>query len=150
LRRYLAAAFAATSLAVLAPAAASAADYAGTAMDIIRSGQFGSVPPPAGATTQAQMYDALTPLFNRVTDAQLPQFFKPEPIGTANSGPLRTEPVPHPGVTIVRDAYDVPHITGVTRDDLTWGAGWAIAEDRGLLLQQARYNAHVAAIDAPG
>ena len=31
-----------------------------------------------------------------------------------------------------------------------WAAGWIAAEDRGLLLQQARYNARVAAIDAPG
>lgn len=119
-------------------------------MDIIPSGQYGSVPPPAGALTQAQMYNALTPMFNHVTDAQLPQFFKPEPINSATPGPVRTEKVPRPGVTIVRDAYDVPHITGVTRDDVTWGAGWVIAEDRGLLLQQARYNSYVAAIDAPG
>jgi len=49
-------------------------------MDIIPSGQYGSVPPPAGALTQTQMYNALTPMFNHVTDAQLPQFFKPEPI----------------------------------------------------------------------
>ena len=33
---------------------------------------------------------------------------------------------------------------------MTWGAGWVVAEDRGLLLQQARYNARVAAIDVPG
>ena len=33
-------------------------------MDIIPSGQYGSVPPPAGALTQAQMYNALTPMFN--------------------------------------------------------------------------------------
>ena len=31
-----------------------------------------------------------------------------------------------------------------------WAAGWIAAEDRGLLLEQARYNARVAAIDAPG
>ena len=87
LRRILTAAIATASVCVLAPAAASAApsapvastaDFAGTAMDIIPSGQYGSVPPPAGALTQTQMYNALTPMFNHVTDAQLPQFFKPE------------------------------------------------------------------------
>ena len=31
-----------------------------------------------------------------------------------------------------------------------WAAGWIAAEDRGLLLQQARYDSLVAAIDAPG
>jgi acyl-homoserine lactone acylase PvdQ len=44
----------------------------------------------------------------------------------------------------------VPQIIGKTRDDVTWGAGWVIAEDRGLLLQQARYDSLVAAINAPG
>jgi acyl-homoserine lactone acylase PvdQ len=150
LRRFIAAAVAATSFAVLLTPAASAADYASTAMDIVPSGEYGSLSPPAGADTQALMYDALTPLFNHVTDSQLRQFFKPEPLGSAYSGLLSTETVPQAGVTIARDSYDVPHITGVTRDDVTWGAGWVTAEDRGLLLSQARYDSLVAAIDAPG
>ena len=33
---------------------------------------------------------------------------------------------------------------------MTVGAGWVLAEDRGLLLEQARFNARVAAVDAPG
>ena len=136
--------------ATVTPAVALAKDYARIARDIVPSGEYGSVPPPAGADTQAKMYDALTPLFNHVTDAQLPLFFKPETLGTATPGPARTETVPHAGVTIVRDAYNVPHIHGVTRDDVTWGAGWVIAEDRGLLLTEARYDSLVAAIDAPG
>ena len=32
---------------------------------------------------------------------------------------------------------------------LTWAAGWVMAEDRGLLLEEARYNSRLAAIDAP-
>jgi acyl-homoserine lactone acylase PvdQ len=134
----------------LAPAAASAKDYAIIARDIVPSGQYGSVPPPPQATQQAQMYNALTPLFDHVTPSDLLADFKPEPLGTAGSGPLSTETVPHAGVTIIRDRYDVPHITGKTRDAVTWGAGWVIAEDRGLLLQEARYDSLVAAIDAPG
>ena len=141
-------------LALPAPAAAATTpipkDYALIARDVIPSGESGAVPIPAGATTQAQMYDALTPLFNHVSDAQLPQFFKPETLGIATPGPVTTETVPHAGVTITRDGYDVPHVNGVTRDDVTWGAGWVIAEDRGLLLQEARYDSLVAAIDAPG
>ena len=50
----------------------------------------------------------------------------------------------------MRDADHVPHIFGKTHDDVTVGAGWVLAEDRGLLLEQARYNARVAAVDAPG
>jgi acyl-homoserine lactone acylase PvdQ len=138
-----------------APAAAlaqppAAADYASTAMDIIPSGQYGSFPQPAGALAQAQMYDALTPLGGNVTDAELGNYFKPEPLGTGNDGLTTTEAVPRPGVTIVRDSYDVPHVYGTTRDAVTWGAGWVLAEDRGLLIEQARYDSLVAAIDAPG
>ena len=51
---------------------------------------------------------------------------------------------------IIRDRDNVPHIYGQTDDDVTWGAGWALAHDRELLLEQARYNARVAVIDAPG
>jgi acyl-homoserine lactone acylase PvdQ len=136
--------------AVVVPPAASAKDYAVIARDIVPSGQYGSVPPPRGADTQARMYDALTPRFDRVTTRDLLADFKADPLGTAGPGLLTTERVPHRGVTIVRDRFDVPHIRGATRDDVTWGAGWVTAEDRGLLLQQARYNSLVAAIDAPG
>ena len=37
---------------------------------------------------------------------------------------------PMAGVTITRDGYGVPSITGVTTRDLWWGAGYATAEDR--------------------
>jgi acyl-homoserine lactone acylase PvdQ len=125
-------------------------DYSQTALNIIPSGQFGSVPPPAGADTQALMYDGLTPLFDDVSKADLTQYFKSEKFGISTAGPGTTETVPRPGVTIVRDSYDVPHVDATTHDGGVWAAGWIAAEDRGLLLNQARNNARVAAIDAPG
>ncbi len=128
----------------------SAKDFSIIARDIIPSGQYGAVPPPAAADQQAMMYNALTPLFGNITAASLQADFKAENVGSGVSAPLTAETVPHAGVTVLRDAFDVPHIYGVTRDDVTWGAGWVIAEDRGLLLQQARYDSLVAAIDAPG
>ena len=146
-------------IAVAMPATASAAvpssskDYAIIARDIIPSGQYGEVPTSATQQRdqqQAQMYDALTPLFNHVSASDVNKDFKPEPVGSAVSGPTTSETVPHAGVTILRDSYNVPHIYGTTRDDVTWGAGWVIAEDRGLLIQQARNDSRVAAIDAPG
>jgi hypothetical protein len=100
--------------------AASAKDYASIARDIVPSGQYGSVPAPPQATVQAQMYNALTPLFNHVTQSDLLADFKPDPLGTASPGPTTNDPVPRAGVTIVRDRYDVPHIFGKTRDDVTW------------------------------
>jgi len=132
------------------PASAAAADYADTALNIIPSGQYGSLPPPAEADTQAQMYDGLTPLFDRVTNADLTQYFKSERFGVDTAGPGTPESVPYPGVTIIRDTFNVPHVTATTYDGGIWAAGWIAAEDRGLLLQQARNNARVAAIDAPG
>jgi acyl-homoserine lactone acylase PvdQ len=125
-------------------------DYATIALDIVPSGEYGAVPAPANADQQAEMYNALTPLFNHVSESQLTDFFKPMTLGNDTAGPYTTESVPHAGVTIVRDQYDVPHIFGQTRDDLTWAAGWVEAEDQGLLLEEARYDSLLAAIDAPG
>jgi acyl-homoserine lactone acylase PvdQ len=134
------------------PAAAGTApnDYAQTALNIIPSGQYGGLPVPPGADTQAHMYDDLTPLFDNVTSSDLTQYFKSERFGIDTAGPGTVEPVPQPGVTIKRDSFDVPHVHASTYDGGIWAAGWIAAEDRGLLLAQARYNGRVAAIDAPG
>ncbi len=140
----------ATCVLPVSAASASVGDYAIIARNIIPSGQYGSVPPPPKATQQAKMYDALTPRFNHVTGRDLMTDFKSESVGRAVCARRSTERVPHRGVKIIRDRFDVPHICGKTRDDVTWGAGWVTAEDRGLLLQEARYPALLAAIDAPG
>ncbi len=131
-------------------AMASTGDFAQKARNIIPSGQFGSAPTPSGADTQAKMYDGLTPLFDNVTGADLNKYFKSERFGIDTDGPGTVETVPHPGVSIVRDRFDVPHVHATSYDAGVWAAGWIAAEDRGLLLAQARYNARVAAIDAPG
>ena len=47
-----------------AQASAADIDYSQVARNIIPSGQQGSVPIPTDATAQAQMYNALTPLFD--------------------------------------------------------------------------------------
>ena len=96
------------------------------------------------------MYDALTPLFDQVTPADLHDEVQVRALrargGRAGDA---SEPVPRAGVTIVRDRFNVPHITGHSRDDVTWAMGWVLAQDRGLLLAQARDAARLAAIDAP-
>ncbi|HET9121430.1 MAG TPA: penicillin acylase family protein, partial [Solirubrobacterales bacterium] len=46
--------------------------------------------------------------------------------------------------------FNVPHVYASTRQAGIQTAGWILAEDRGLLLEQARYNSRVAVIDAPG
>ncbi len=50
------------------PVAASAKDYAATALNVIPSGQWGGIGAPPASTDQARMYDGLTPLFDQVTD----------------------------------------------------------------------------------
>ena len=61
---------------------------------MLPSGQYGTVPPPAAATGQAQMYDGLTPLSGDVTDADLTEYFKSEHFGTDGQGPTRRKPTP--------------------------------------------------------
>jgi hypothetical protein len=109
--RRFAALMAAIIAALAAPTAASANDYAIIARNIIPSGEYGSVPPP-GAATQAQMYDALTPLFSHVSAADLLRDFKSEKLGAQGAGgSLRNESVPHAGVTDpARSLRRSPHL----------------------------------------
>src|SRR3954466_2896267 len=91
------------SLAALALFAvpASAKDYAGTALNIVPSGEYGGVPVPAAAGQQAQMYDGLTPLFNNVTAPDLTKYFKSEALGAAGApGPTPPQRTPPQGPTI--------------------------------------------------
>src|SRR3954453_8035169 len=145
----------AAACALVIPSSASASkldrDYAAYARNIIPSGQYGGIPIPAGADTQAKMYDALTPLFDKVQPKDLLADFKSEVFGLGTDGPGKKETgIPMKGLTIIRDKYSVPHVRANTYDKGIWAAGWIAAEDRGLLLQQARNNSRVAVIDAPG
>jgi acyl-homoserine lactone acylase PvdQ len=142
---------AAAALALLSAGPATAKDFSGTARNIIPSGEFGGFPIPPKADVQAKMYDALTPLFDKVTNADLVKDFKSEKLGKAGTpGPVKVEKVPRKGVRIVRDRFNVPHVYGKTHDDVVWAAGWILEEDRGLLLAEGRYPARMAALDAPG
>ena len=139
------------SLLLALPATASAkggGDPTIIARNILPSGQYQLPSDPARA--QAQMYNALTPLFDRVSPNDLFTDFKSEKLSVDTDGPTTTEPVPFPGVTIIRDRFNVPHVYAQTRDGGIQAAGWIAAEDRGLLLEQARYDSRVAVIDAPG
>src|SRR5689334_15163540 len=136
-------------LALLLPASALAKDYASTALNIVPSGQWGDLPVPANADSQAKMYDGLTPLFGNVTTKDLFKYFKSEHFGTKGQGKLRTER-PRKGVVIVRDRFDVPHITAKSHDLLVWAMGYVAGEDRHLLIDQARGDSYIAALDVPG
>src|SRR4051794_2855341 len=85
-------------------------------------------------TPPATFVNQLAPFQNLLYDAPsltMDKLLADFPESTMGSGPapLKTE-TPRPGVTIVRDALNVPHIKGTTRADSLWGTGYAQAEDR--------------------
>jgi acyl-homoserine lactone acylase PvdQ len=151
LSRKLGAGAVAMAALALASTPAEARDYADTALNIIPSGQYGAVPPPRGADEQARMYDGLTPLFDRVAETDLRRFFKSEALNDPSvDGPVTRARRLRRGVTLRRDRFGVPFIKATSQSGAVWGAGWVIAQDRSLLLEQARYNSRVAAVGVPG
>jgi len=135
--------------AALGAGAAPRHDYAAVARDILPPGNFGGINFTAHSSDQAVLYDALTPLFDKVSAKDVAKDFKAEPLWTGNEKAVRTE---HPGrgVKILRDTFDVPHVFGKTETDVFYGTGYAAAEDRGVLMELARYPGRLACIDAPG
>jgi acyl-homoserine lactone acylase PvdQ len=132
------------SLVLVAAVPASAADIA---RYILPPGNFGGIPFTAHSTDQLPLYAGLTPLRDNVTLADIDTFFLPEdftPIGATTA-----EVTGRPGLTLLYDSYGIPHVYGETRADVAFGAGWATARDRGLLLQVGRGPARVAVADVP-
>ena len=96
---------------------AAADDYASVARNIIPSGQYGLAPAAGGVPTSRRACTTrLTPLFNQVTADDLMTKFKYAGFGVGPDGPTRVENVPRAGVTIVRDRFNVPHISGQVRE----------------------------------
>ncbi len=140
---------AATALVAL-PAAGGArsTDYASVALNVLPPGQSGDLLFPATATDQLKLYDGLTPRGGDVRAADLTRYFKPEGFGVSGKV-VRTEH-PRAGLRILRDRWDVPHVYGRTRADVEFGAGYATAEDRFVLMELLRGPGRLAALDAPG
>src|SRR3954471_4280831 len=143
-----------SGLCVNAPLSSGAPDFSapGAAFNVDPPGQYGGFPPfPSYATDQLNLYDSLTPKFDQVTDADLPNAFKENVFGLGSSPLKRNEPVPgHPDLSIKRDKYEVAHITAPTRPDVMYGIGYVTAEDRTLLMDQVRGPGRIAALDVPG
>jgi acyl-homoserine lactone acylase PvdQ len=145
----IASAVACLAATLAASPAAAQVDFSGSAFQILAPGEFGSVPATQNSTDQGMLYDALTPLQGNVTPADLNRFYLSEKFGV--HGPVvRTENTGRPGLRILRDRNDIPHIYGRTRDDVMFGSGWVAAEDRGLLLGFGIGPAYAAAVDIPG
>jgi hypothetical protein len=115
---------------------------------ILPPGNFGGLPTTENSRDQLPLYDGLTPLRGNVTDADIERLFLPEdfqPIGETFE-----EPTGRDGTTVLYDEYGVAHITGLTREDMAFGAGWVTARDRGLLVSLGRGPSRVAVADVPG
>jgi acyl-homoserine lactone acylase PvdQ len=91
--------------------------------------------PPATFVNQRELFNAL--LAPPAVD-DLARFFKPAPIDPPAGAGAPFEP--RPGVTIVRDAFNVPYVTGATRADTWFGAGYAVAQDRLFLMDVLRHS----------
>lgn len=131
---------------LLAPSASVAAG-GDTARYILPPGNFGGVPFTENSTDQLPLYSGLTPLRDDITMGAINSHFLPEnfkPIGATTE-----EDTGRPGLELLYDSYGIPHIYGETRDDVAFGAGWATARDRGLLLTLGRGPARAAVADIP-
>src|SRR3954453_5017048 len=90
--------------------------------------QAGSVLPPgqSGFVSIPGVADGTgSPHLNDQTDLFV--HFELKPATFNLPGP---EEDPKAGVKIVRDQYGVPDVTGATNEDVWWGAGYAMAQDR--------------------
>jgi acyl-homoserine lactone acylase PvdQ len=115
---------------------------------ILPPGNYGGIPTTQNSLDQLPLYDALTPLRGNVTDEDIEQLFLPEdfqPIGETFEVPTG-----RPGTTIIYDEYGIAHITGETREDMAFGAGWVTVRDRALLISLGRGPARAAVADVPG
>jgi hypothetical protein len=115
---------------------------------ILPPGNYGGLPTTQNSRDQLPLYDGLTPLRGNITDADIENLFLPanfQPIGETTE-----EATGRPGTTILYDEFGIAHITGQTRDDLSFGAGWVTARDRGLLVSLGRGPSRVAVADVPG
>jgi acyl-homoserine lactone acylase PvdQ len=115
---------------------------------VLAPGQSGSLSPHRNATDQLRIFDALTPRGRSVAGGDLRRYFKPAWFGLRGTRAVRTTR-PRSGVKIVRDTWGVPHVEGRTALDVAFGAGWATAEDRGVVLLLLKGPGRLAAIDAP-
>ena len=139
---------------------AIAKDYAATALNIIPSGQYGSITPPndpygpasLNGNSQALLYDGLTPLFDNVQTSDLTKYFKSEKLRhVGTDGPARPRRPAPPRAS--RSPATPTTCPTSTRPPTTAASGPPAGSPPRTVAcssQQARYNARVAAIDAPG
>jgi acyl-homoserine lactone acylase PvdQ len=119
-----------------------------TARYVLPPGNYGGIPTGDNSLDQLPLYDGLTPLRGDIDEDDLEEHYLPQDFAPIE--PTTVEETPREGVEIVYDAYGIPHVTGETRADVAYGAGWVTARDRTLLIQLALGPARAAVVDVPG
>jgi hypothetical protein len=115
---------------------------------VLPPGNYGGLPTNDNSLDQLPLYDGLTPLRADVTDADIEALFLPEDFKPV--GQTVEEPTGRPGTTILYDEFGIAHVSGETREDMAFGAGWVTARDRSLLVELGRGPARAAVADVPG
>lgn len=131
-----------------APAGASAAGFwsllpvgQGQSVNSAEVGAFlGAGTVPESFESQRALFEALPAAAPDVTTGDLGRFLKPAPIVIDPATAVSTE-MPRAGVTIRRDAFHVPYVDGLTREDVMWGAGYVAGEDRLFSMDAVRLTA---------
>ena len=89
---------------------------------------------------QLSMYVDLLYASPELKNSDLGRFFKDAGFGV-RADDVESIVRPRQGTTIVRDkGYGVPHVYGVTRGDVMFGAGYAAAQDRLFLMDVLRHT----------
>jgi acyl-homoserine lactone acylase PvdQ len=97
--------------------------------------------------TRPPHWDDQLPLYNdliyaspTLTHDDIAKYFKDATFGV-KEGEVESTISPRPGVTIIRDQeYGVPRIYGDTDEDVTFGAGYAAAQDRLFFIDVLRHT----------
>jgi acyl-homoserine lactone acylase PvdQ len=132
-------------IAAAAPAAFAA--KRDTAYYILPPGNYGGLPTTENSLDQLPLYSGLTPLRDNIDNQAIEEHFLREnfkPIGETTE-----EETGRKGLELLYDEWGVPHVYGDTREDVSFGAGWVTARDRGLLLTLGRGPARAAVADVP-
>ena len=94
---------------------------------------------PPHFADQLELYDALNTISpSSVKLSDLGKYYKDASIAPPATG--TTAESPKTGVTITRDNFGVPHITGTTAENVAYGAGYAGIEDRMFLTDILRHT----------
>jgi acyl-homoserine lactone acylase PvdQ len=125
-----------------------AGDYAhGQAVSVLPPGENGSFTlaggeHPANSQDQLAKYNALLYGYGSLTDSKLSKYYDDESFGVKGNPTAETpsDPTfPSGQVQIYRDANDMPHIYGATKQAAAFGAGYAQAQDRLFLMDVLRH-----------